>query len=98
MLFSRDVKNLQKKYGKCPSKKFGHHRKKSNYMSDGLPIILDAFFRFNAHGELINEINLINYINIALKNPHCTFSVYGLKNLISYQNILKIMTSLKILS
>ncbi len=23
---------------------------------DGLPIILDAFFRFNAHGELINEI------------------------------------------
>ena len=43
---------------------------------DGLPIILDAFFRFNAHGELINEINLINYINIALKNPHCTFSLW----------------------
>ena len=43
---------------------------------DGLPIILDAFFRFNAHGELINEINLINYVNIALKNPHCTFSLW----------------------
>jgi len=43
---------------------------------DGLPIILDAFFRFNAHGELINEINLINYINIALKNPHCNFSLW----------------------
>jgi len=46
---------------------------------DGLPIILDAFFRFNAHGELINEINLINYINIALKNPHCTFSLWSKK-------------------
>lgn len=43
---------------------------------DGLPIILDAFFRFNAHGELINEINLINYVNIALKNPHCNFSLW----------------------
>lgn len=25
--------------------------------SDGLPVINSAFFRFNAHGELINEIN-----------------------------------------
>ncbi|MEL0115429.1 MAG: hypothetical protein VW894_03875, partial [Gammaproteobacteria bacterium] len=32
---------------------------------DALPIINSAFFRFNAHGELINEFNLINYVNIA---------------------------------
>ena len=46
---------------------------------DGLPIILDAFFRFNAHGELINEINLINYVNIALKNSYFTFSLWTKK-------------------
>ena len=46
---------------------------------DALPIINSAFFRFNAHGELINEINLINYVNIALKNPHCTFSLWSKK-------------------
>ena len=44
---------------------------------DGLPLINSAFFRFNAHGELINEINLINYVNIALKNKHCTFSLWS---------------------
>ena len=43
---------------------------------DGLPVINSAFFRFNAHGELINEINLINYVNIAIKNPHCNFSLW----------------------
>tara|TARA_R100001015_G_scaffold18662_2_gene12404 strand:- start:279 stop:899 length:621 start_codon:yes stop_codon:yes gene_type:complete len=43
---------------------------------DGLPTILDAYFRFNSHGELINEINLINYINIAKKNSHCNFSLW----------------------
>ena len=37
--------------------------------NNDLPIILDAFFRFNAHGELINEIHLINLVNIAIKNP-----------------------------
>jgi len=41
-----------------------------------LPLILDAFFRFDAHGELINVTNLINYVNIAKKNPHCNFGLW----------------------
>ena len=41
-----------------------------------LPLILDAFFRFDAHGELINVTNLINYVNIAKKNPHCSFGLW----------------------
>jgi len=44
---------------------------------DALPVINSAFFRFNAHGELINEINLINYVNIAIKNPHCNFTLWS---------------------
>ena len=42
-----------------------------------LPTILDAFFRFNAHGELINETHLINLVNIAKKNPHCNFALWS---------------------
>lgn len=42
-----------------------------------LPIILDAFMRFNAHGELINETHLINLVNIALKNSHCNFALWS---------------------
>lgn len=42
-----------------------------------LPTILEAFFRFNAHGELINETHLINLVNIALKNPHCNFALWS---------------------
>ena len=41
-----------------------------------LPTILDAFFRFSSHGELINDIHLINLINITNKNPHCTFTLW----------------------
>jgi hypothetical protein len=41
-----------------------------------LPTILDAYFRYDAHGELINEIHLINLVNIAKKNPHCNFALW----------------------
>lgn len=44
---------------------------------DALPVINSAYFRFNSHGELINEINLINYVNIAIKNPHCNFALWS---------------------
>jgi hypothetical protein len=47
---------------------------------DQLPIVLDAFFRFNAHGELINEIHLINLVNIAIKNPSCNFALWTKQN------------------
>jgi hypothetical protein len=45
-----------------------------------LPIILDAYFRFNAHGELINDIHLINLVNIAIKNPACNFALWTKQN------------------
>jgi hypothetical protein len=41
-----------------------------------LPTILDAFFRFSSHGELINNTHLINLINITNKNPHCIFTLW----------------------
>jgi hypothetical protein len=41
-----------------------------------LPTILDAFFRFSGHGELINLTMLENFHNIALHNPHCTFALW----------------------
>jgi len=47
---------------------------------DELPLIMDAFFRFNAHGELINNIHLINLVNIAVKNPHCNFALWTKRN------------------
>jgi hypothetical protein len=48
--------------------------------NDKLPIILDAFFRFNAHGELINNIHLQNLVNITLKNPSCNFALWTKQN------------------
>jgi hypothetical protein len=45
-----------------------------------LPTIMEAFFRFNAHGELINETHLINLVNIAIKNPHCNFALWTKRN------------------
>jgi hypothetical protein len=47
---------------------------------DQWPVILDAFFRFNAHGELINEIHLENLVNITIKNPSCNFALWTKQN------------------
>lgn len=47
---------------------------------DQLPVILEAFFRFNAHGELINQNHLANLVNIATKNPHCNFALWTKQN------------------
>jgi hypothetical protein len=41
-----------------------------------LPTILDAFFRINAHGELINATHLENICLIAEHNPHCNVAVW----------------------
>lgn len=41
-----------------------------------IPIINAAFFRFHGHGELINTKHMINFHNIALKNPHCNFALW----------------------
>ena len=47
---------------------------------DLLPTILDTFFRFNAHGELINLVHLENLNRIAKKNPHCSFALWTKRN------------------
>ena len=58
----------------------------SDYLSseihdmDRLPVILDAFMRLDAHGELINVIHLTNYVNMAVKNPHCRFVLWTKRN------------------
>ncbi len=41
-----------------------------------LPFIKDSFFRFSAHGELINVQHLANLIDITEHNPHCMFSLW----------------------
>ena len=39
-----------------------------------LPTILDAFFRFSSHGELINMTMLENFHNITLHHPNSSFA------------------------
>ena len=38
------------------------------------------FFRFNAHGEIINEYHFINLLNICNKNPLTTFVLWSKKH------------------
>lgn len=46
------------------------------HASADLPKIMDLYFRFDAHGELINEIHFINLINIAMANPSTSFALW----------------------
>lgn len=46
------------------------------YAQADLPKILDLYFRFDAHGELINETHFINLINIAKANPSTSFALW----------------------
>jgi len=48
--------------------------------NNDLPLIMDLYFRFNAHGELINDIHLINLVNIAIKNPKVNFALWTKRN------------------
>ena len=45
-----------------------------------LPTINQAWFRFNAHGELINLTHLENLNRIARKNSHCSFALWTKRN------------------
>ena len=45
-----------------------------------IPFINDAFHRFSAHGELINEIHLANLCKICEFNPHTKFSLWTKRN------------------
>jgi len=48
----------------------------SELLPDFLPRVNSAYFRFNGHGELINEMHLINLFNICIKNPHTSFALW----------------------
>ena len=41
-----------------------------------LPFINHTIFRFESHGDINNEIQLRNYVNIAKKNKHVTFALW----------------------
>lgn len=45
-----------------------------------IPFINDAFHRFSAHGELINDIHLANLCKIAEFNPFTKFSLWTKRN------------------
>ena len=41
-----------------------------------IPVINSLYFRFHAHGELINDMHLINLCRICVANPKVTFSLW----------------------
>jgi hypothetical protein len=45
-------------------------------LKEELPVILDAFFRFSAHGELINDLHFKNLLDIVNRNTHCRFALW----------------------
>ena len=45
-----------------------------------LPRIIDTVFRFDAHGELINETHLRNLVAIAEYNPGTSFALWTKRN------------------
>ncbi len=49
---------------------------KSILPDDQIPVINSHSFRFHGHGELLNSIHYLNFIQIARKNPHCTFALW----------------------
>lgn len=56
---------------------------------EDLPFVNNKYFRFEAFGEIYNETHLINYINIAKKNPHCGFALFTKNYKIIYEYFLK---------
>lgn len=47
---------------------------------DAIPRILDAVFRFDAHGELINDTHFSNLCAIATRNPRTSFALWTKRN------------------
>lgn len=45
-----------------------------------LPRIMDAYFRFDAHGELINDTHLQNLVLICERNPRTSFALWTKRN------------------
>lgn len=45
-----------------------------------LPRVMDTVFRFDAHGELINETHLLNLVAICAYNPRTSFALWTKRN------------------
>lgn len=45
-----------------------------------LPRVMDTVFRFDAHGELINETHLLNLVAICEYNPATSFALWTKRN------------------
>ena len=59
---------------------------------DLLPIINNLYFRFESFGDLNNEIQFVNYCNIARKNPQTVFALWTKNPFIIRQAIKSGMT------
>ena len=57
-----------------------------------IPIINQLYMRFNAHGELINEMHIKNLFKICFKNPRVNFALWTKRKDIVIQYINKIGT------
>lgn len=55
-----------------------------------LPRMTDRFFRFESFGDLSNDIQFINYLNICTKNPQTNFALWT-KNFGIVDQVLKYM-------
>ena len=44
---------------------------------DERPFIMDKFFRFHSHGELLNDYHFINFCLIAERNPETHFALWS---------------------
>ena len=49
----------------------------NHYIDNQIPVLNDLYFRYNAHGELINELHLHNLVQICLKNPKTNFALWS---------------------
>lgn len=66
--YRKQMKTCYEKNGKLLSEKI--------IPDNQIPYINSAICRLESHGDIINETHLENYINIAKKNPHCTFALW----------------------
>ena len=48
-----------------------------HYIDNQVPVLNDLYFRFNAHGELINELHLQNLVSICKHNPKTNFALWS---------------------
>ena len=74
--YSHNMLNTFRKNCQPSFEKNSKFLSESEILPDFLPIINSAYFRFNGHGEVINETHLINLFSICNKNPDCSFALW----------------------